>query len=500
MRFCFANQTPGLFLGLPSFLLRLSTTPLETPLPTPFDVVIIGCGMAGLAAGIRCRLAGKSTLILERHNAPGGLNSFYSIAGRKYDVGLHAVTNYVPEGVKGAPLGKLLRQLRLSRADFALCPQLGSRVAFPGVDLRFSNDFALFESEVARAFPREMDGFRSLHREILAFPDTALEGPFVSARGRVSALIRDPLLVDMIFCPVMYYGSATEDDMDFGQFCIMFKALFCEGFARPFEGVRVIIRALVDKYRSLGGQRRMKCGVRRIVTDGKRASALELDTGEVVVAGKILSTAGLPETLRLCSDQPEDAAENDAGRLSFVETITCFNRQPKAWGWDDTIIFFCADDRFRYRRPEGLVDASSGVICLPNNYAYAPGQELPEGILRVTAMARHDQWKCLPENDYRAAKAEWYEALSRQARRFLRPVADPDYQAAVTATDMFTPTTIVKYTGHVGGAIYGSSRKVKDGRTHLENLYLAGTDQGFLGIVGAMLSGISMANLHVIQE
>ena len=41
--------------------------------------------------------------------------------------------------------------------------------------------------------------------------------------------------------------------------------------------------------------------------------------------------------------------------------------------------------------------------------------------------------------------------------------------------------------------------KVKDGRTHLENLFLAGTDQGFLGIVGAMLSGISMANLHVLQ-
>ena len=64
---------------------------------------------------------------------------------------------------------------------------------------------------------------------------------------------------------------------------------------------------------------------------------------------------------------------------------------------------------------------------------------------------------------------------------------------------MFTPRTVRKFTGHLNGAIYGAPNKIKDGRTHLDNLYLAGTDQGFLGIVGAMLSGISMANLHVLQ-
>ena len=78
-----------------------------------FDVIIIGAGMAGLAAGIRLALAGKQSLILERHNASGGLNSFYSIDGRKYDVGLHAMTNFVPKGTKGTPLTKLLRQLRI---------------------------------------------------------------------------------------------------------------------------------------------------------------------------------------------------------------------------------------------------------------------------------------------------------------------------------------------------------------------------------------------------
>jgi len=65
--------------------------------------------------------------------------------------------------------------------------------------------------------------------------------------------------------------------------------------------------------------------------------------------------------------------------------------------------------------------------------------------------------------------------------------------------DMFTPRTIQKYTGHLGGAVYGAPHKSRDGRTSIKNLYICGTDQGFLGIIGAMLSGISMANLHVLS-
>jgi phytoene dehydrogenase-like protein len=68
------------------------------------------------------------------------------------------------------------------------------------------------------------------------------------------------------------------------------------------------------------------------------------------------------------------------------------------------------------------------------------------------------------------------------------------------ATDMFTPLTIERFTGHLQGAVYGSPYKNRQGNTDLANLYLCGTDQGYLGIVGAMLSGISMANFHILQK
>ena len=130
---------------------------------------------------------------------------------------------------------------------------------------------------------------------------------------------------------------------------------------------------------------------------------------------------------------------------------------------------------------------------------YFAGAQLPEGLFRVTCLANYDLWAHLPEEQYQADKQRWFEAAVHSARRFLPAVDDAVLAQAQLTTDMFTPRTIRTFTGHLNGAIYGAPHKIRNGRTHLSNLYLCGTDQGFLGIVGAMLSGISMANYHVLQ-
>jgi phytoene dehydrogenase-like protein len=468
-----------------------------------YDAAIIGAGMSGLAAGIRLAHFGRRVVIVERHNVPGGLNSFYSIAGRKYDVGLHAMTNYVPAAVKGTALGKLLRQLRIEREEFDLCPQRQSHVAFgPHGEhvLRFTNDPAVLEAEMAARFPREIDGYRRLVAALAAIglaPDTAPPG---SARGFVRGFIADPLLEDLLFCPLMYYGSAQERDMDVAQFAIMFRAIYLEGLARPHEGVRRVLRVLQEKYRVAGGERRMKCGVARLVAREGRVAALVLDSGEEITARHVFSSAGAAETEQLLAPAPAAAGRPDAaGRLTFVETIRVLNVQPAALGWGaDAIIFFNDSGRFEYAQPADAVDLRSGVICCPNNFDFG-GRELPEGLLRITCLANHDRWTGMPEDGYRAEKQRWLEEMTRSVLRFLPPLAPGALDAATVATDMFTPRTITRFTGHLGGAVYGAPQKIRDGRTPLANLYLCGTDQGLLGIVGSMLSGITMANVHVLQ-
>ena len=91
-----------------------------------YDTIIIGAGMSGLAAGIRLAYYDQKVCILERHTTIGGLNSFYRLNGRDYDVGLHAVTNFTPKGTKKGPLARLLRQLRFKWDDFSLSEQVES--------------------------------------------------------------------------------------------------------------------------------------------------------------------------------------------------------------------------------------------------------------------------------------------------------------------------------------------------------------------------------------
>lgn len=465
-----------------------------------YDVVVIGAGMSGLAAAIRLAMFERRVLLVERHNAPGGLNSFYSIDGRKYDVGLHAVTNFVPPGTRGAPLTRLLRQLRIPYDALDLCPQLGSRVVFPCGELQFTNDISRLVDSVAESFPGSVDRFRKLVAVVRSYNDTSLAADGGSARDFLLQHLGNRQLVEMLLLPLLYYGSAREDDMDVAQCVTMFKALYLEGFARPYEGVRRIIRLLLDRYRELGGQRRMKCGVRRLHRDGPGGTVrtVELDDGSLITADRVLSSIGQVETLGLCDIPPQQAPEAEVGRLSFAETITVFDGQPEDYGWDDTILFFNTTERCVYARPDGLVDLRSGVICMPNNYDYGD-RCLADGILRVTALANYPQWAALDDANYAAAKAANYNALQSVVGSVLCGAPSQPIPAdKVLATDMFTPRTIQHFTGHHGGAVYGAPVKWRDGRTPVDNLYLCGTDQGFLGIVGALLSGISITNLHLM--
>lgn len=458
-----------------------------------YDVLIIGAGMSGLAAGIRLAYYGKKVCILERHHRVGGLNSFYSRDGHKFDVGLHAMTNYVPKGTKSTPLPKLLRQLKLKTEDFALCQQRMSVIKFPGKTLRFTNDLNFFVEEVGENFPAQGDNLRKLLKTISEYDALALDARPISAREVVSSIISDPLLIDMIFCPLMFYGNAREKDMEFGQFVIMFNSIFCEGFARPQAGVRHILDILVKRYEEHGGELRLKCGAQSIEVANGRVESILLDNGEVLSADNVISSAGYVETMRLLSDYDPAEFKHDVGQLSFIEFIMVLNKEPAEMGYNTTITFYNNSDEFNYAKPDKLVDVSSGVICCPNNFQFE--RPLSEAMMRVTNMANFNLWNNLDKEEYKAQKAAWLEATLLEVVKLV-----PDFRGSIVYSDIFTPKTIYKYTGHLNGAVYGTPNKIKTGRTHVENLFICGTDQGFLGIVGAMLSGISMANLHILQK
>ncbi|MBE6427618.1 MAG: NAD(P)/FAD-dependent oxidoreductase [Planctomycetaceae bacterium] len=462
-----------------------------------YDTIIIGAGMSGLSAGCRLAHYEKKVCILEKHSLVGGLNSFYRQRGRNHDVGLHAVTNYADKGVKRGPLNRLLRQLRLTWEELALVPQLGSKIQFPGVTLKFTNNFSFFEEQVAHFFPKEVDGLRKLVSKLVDYNQLGEVSEDVSAREVVSSCIKDPKLVEMIFCPLMFYGSARQQDMDFNQFSIMFRSIFLEGFARPWEGVRILLRTLLDRFRKAGGELRLRAGVKRLLMDTSRnVCGVVLEDGTELRAKTVLSSVGQRETLRLCEDSLEDKSIMDKcqpGELGFVETISVLDRQPKNFGHDDTIVFFNDSENFDYRKPDDFCDLRSGVICSPNNFAYR--EPLKEGIIRITTLANYERWNGLSPEDYARKKEEWYGKIMETASKVI-----PDFRSFMVDSDMFTPKTIYRFTGHENGAIYGAPIKNYSGLMPFKNLFVCGTDQGMVGIIGAIISGITVVNRYLLSN
>ena len=458
-------------------------------------VLVIGGGLSGIAAAIRIARFSPDVQILEQHSRLGGLNSYFYRNKTLFETGLHAITNYAEEKDKKAPLNRLLRQLKLRRKDISLCQQLQSRVEFYGrKSLCFSNNFELLNSEIHSKFPHAYDSFRQLTAFIEDF-DPFVPAPFRSAKTYLTDLLGDRLLVDMILCPLMYYGSSHENDMDLSQFAIMFRAIYIEGMFRPHGTIKDFLDLLTNHYESLGGSLRTRCQVKRIVHNGGQVTGVELSTGETIECDHLLSTVGVNETRALLGDVAGKSSTHDT-RLGFIETIYELKQDEADDLPDDTtIIFYNTGENFNYSSPEDYIDNRSGVICFPGGFSGLPAKKNKE--VRFTHLANYAKWKALAENPeaYLAKKRQ----CSRDSRKFLEPLVG-GFEHNIVFEDSFTPVTIERYTSKQKGAIYGSPNKVKDGNIGYKNLFIAGTDQGFLGIIGSMLSGVSIVNQHILSK
>lgn len=163
---------------------------------------------------------------------------------------------------------------------------------------------------------------------------------------------------------------------------------------------------------------------------------------------------------------------------------------------DKTIIFYNTNERFHYRSPDNnLTDLHSGVICFPGNFHGIDLNRNPE--LRTTHLASFDGWKSLyaDKDSYEKQKKFITHNSKKQVEKIIGNLG-----SAIIYENSFTPVTIERFTVKKRGAVYGNPDKVKDGDIGYKNLFIAGTDQGFLGIIGSMLSGISITNQHILPS
>ena len=66
-----------------------------------YDIVVVGAGNAGMSAALQCQLAGKKTLLIEKHNLPGGAASSFVRGRFEIEPSLHEICDYGPDDNPG---------------------------------------------------------------------------------------------------------------------------------------------------------------------------------------------------------------------------------------------------------------------------------------------------------------------------------------------------------------------------------------------------------------
>src|SRR5436190_6551426 len=95
----------------------------------PWDDVVVGSGIGGLAAAALLAQAGRRVLVLERHYVAGGFTHTFERKGYRWDVGIH----YIGEMQRrNSVMKRVCDAVSEGRLRWAPMPEVYDRAVFTG--------------------------------------------------------------------------------------------------------------------------------------------------------------------------------------------------------------------------------------------------------------------------------------------------------------------------------------------------------------------------------
>ena len=283
------------------------------------SVIIIGAGLAGLAAGCYARMNGYGAHILEHHRVPGGVAASWRKNSFLFDGGVHFLMGTKPGGAEA----RLLEELGLDLKDKVVPMRAygryidenkGRRVDLTqdlekfGLELKAysGEDAVLIDGLIAAARrlegqglgpigldrPPELAGIGDKLRDKWSSPRAfrVIKGKYAESVDEFGKDIRDPwlraLLMNLFSPSVPVWHLA------------MLMAMLAGGELGYLEsGCQDLVGSLADRFAALGGEATYGATVAEILVEDGRAAGVRLEDGRVFKAGAVISAADGRETV-----------------------------------------------------------------------------------------------------------------------------------------------------------------------------------------------------------
>lgn len=211
---------------------------------TSHDVVVVGAGLAGIAAAIRLREKGHEPLVLERSDGPGGRVRTDDVDGFRLDRGFQILLTAYP-----------------AASDLLDYEALQLRAFDPGSLIRIGNDF----HRVADPFRSPGDAFGTMRAPVGTLRDklailkfrkkvmaSDVERLFTEPECTAAERLRDtgfsPKMIDTFLRP-LFTGIALDPDLQFSSRSLefIFRMLSEGDAAVPAIGIGAISDQLADR-------------------------------------------------------------------------------------------------------------------------------------------------------------------------------------------------------------------------------------------------------------
>jgi phytoene dehydrogenase-like protein len=429
------------------------------------SIVVIGAGIAGLAAGCYARMNGYGVRICEAHDKPGGLCTAWKRGEYIFDGCLHWLTGSSP-----------------ANGFHRIWRELGAVQGRTFIDRDIHSTY-FDENGRPFHFYTDADRLREHIRE-LSPPDADLADALADAIKRLSEVsfdFGDPGFFKSLFFGVRMlalaplfqkYGELTVDELGkkftdplvreairgiFGYpdtpalgLVMMLGSMHKRSAGFPVGGSLPLARAVEKRCLDLGARIDYRARVKRIIVENDRARGVELEDGTTVRADAVISAA----------DGHATVFDLLGGRYVSGEVASYYRKLPifrplvqVSLGVNRDMRGELAAVRRRLREPieiAGETRDTLGYRQFAEDGSFAPPGKT---VVECLFASDYEYWKRLRDQGdeaYRAEKEKILKTVLAELEKFL-----PGVGVQVEASDVATPLTFERCTGNWQGSMEG---------------------------------------------